>query len=279
MGEVALILVIIFFILHLNQQLDSMILSIAERHKYILNTLHKEGFVKVVDIAKKLDVTTVTVRKDLKALEEKGLLYRTHGSASPVNPHTADRNVKEKEKIRTKEKQLIGIFAARLIEEDDSIIINSGSTICAFAEQIEPKDRLTVVTSSIKATSILGEHEGINVSQLGGTLRRSSMSVIGSYTLSFLENITCSKVFLGVDGIDPDFGVTTSNIEEAELNRAMMSVSLKTIVLCDSSKFGRKGFGKICNLDKIDVVVTDEGISPSMCKLLEEHGVEVIVAK
>lgn len=279
MGEVALILVIIFFILHLNQQLDSMILSIAERHKYILNTLHKEGFVKVVDIAKKLDVTTVTVRKDLKALEEKGLLYRTHGSASPVNPHTADRNVKEKEKIRTKEKQLIGIFAARLIEEDDSIIINSGSTICAFAEQIEPKGRLTVVTSSIKATSILGEHEGINVSQLGGTLRRSSMSVIGSYTLSFLENITCSKVFLGVDGIDPDFGVTTSNIEEAELNRAMMSVSLKTIVLCDSSKFGRKGFGKICNLDKIDVVVTDEGISPSMCKLLEEHGVEVIVAK
>jgi len=279
LGEVALILVIIFFILHLNQQLDSMILSIAERHKYILNTLHKEGFVKVVDIAKKLDVTTVTVRKDLKALEEKGLLYRTHGSASPVNPHTADRNVKEKEKIRTKEKQLIGIFAARLIEEDDSIIINSGSTICAFAEQIEPKGRLTVVTSSIKATSILGEHEGINVSQLGGTLRRSSMSVIGSYTLSFLENITCSKVFLGVDGIDPDFGVTTSNIEEAELNRAMMSVSLKTIVLCDSSKFGRKGFGKICNLDKIDVVVTDEGISPSMCKLLEEHGVEVIVAK
>lgn len=279
LGEVALILVIIFFILHLNQQLDSMILSIAERHKYILNTLHKEGFVKVVDIAKKLDVTTVTVRKDLKALEEKGLLYRTHGSASPVNPHIADRNVKEKEKIRTKEKQLIGIFAARLIEEDDSIIINSGSTICAFAEQIEPKGRLTVVTSSIKATSILGEHEGINVSQLGGTLRRSSMSVIGSYTLSFLENITCSKVFLGVDGIDPDFGVTTSNIEEAELNRAMMSVSLKTIVLCDSSKFGRKGFGKICNLDKIDVVVTDEGISPSMCKLLEEHGVEVIVAK
>ena len=274
-----MILVIIFFILHLNQQLHSMILSIAERHKYILNTLHKEGFVKVVDIAKKLDVTTVTVRKDLKALEEKGLLYRTHGSASPVNPHTADRNVKEKEKIRTKEKQLIGIFAARLIEEDDSIIINSGSTICAFAEQIEPKGRLTVVTSSIKATSILGEHEGINVSQLGGTLRRSSMSVIGSYTLSFLENITCSKVFLGVDGIDPDFGVTTSNIEEAELNRAMMSVSLKTIVLCDSSKFGRKGFGKICNLDKIDVVVTDEGISPSMCKLLEEHGVEVVVAK
>src|SRR5690606_30572794 len=235
-----------------------MILSIAERHKYILNTLQKEGFVKVIDIAKKLGVTTVTIRKDFKALEEKGLLYRTHGSASPVNPHIADKNVREKEKIKIKEKELIGIAASRLIEEDDSIIINSGSTICAFAEQIEPKGQLRVVTSSIRATSILGEMEDVHVSQLGGTLRRSSMSVIGSYTLSFLKNITCSKVFLGVDGIDPDFGVTTSNIEEAELNRAMMDVSLKTIVLCDSSKFGRKGFGKICHVDKIDIVVTDE---------------------
>ncbi len=93
-----------------------MILSIAERHKYILNTLRKEGFVKVVDIAKKLDVTTVTVRKDLKMLEEKGLLYRTHGSASPINPHMTDRHVKVKEKIKIHEKKIIGSYAARLIE-------------------------------------------------------------------------------------------------------------------------------------------------------------------
>lgn len=256
-----------------------MILSIAERHKYILNTLRKEGFVKVVDIAKKLDVTTVTVRKDLKMLEEKGLLYRTHGSASPINPHMTDRHVKVKEKIKIHEKKIIGSYAARLIEEDDSIIVNSGSTICAFAEQIEPIGKLTVVTSSIKVTSILGEHEDINVVQLGGTLRRSSMAVIGSPALNFLSNITCSKVFLGVDGVDLDFGVTTSNVEEAELNKAMMDVSLKTIVLCDSSKFGKKGFGKICGLDKIDVVVTDGGASASMVRLLEEQGVEVIVAK
>ena len=274
-----MILGIIFFTFTVRQIFISMILSIAERHKYILAALQKEGFVKVVDIANKLDVTTVTVRKDLKALEEKGLLYRTHGSASPVNPHAADKNVKEKEKIRIREKELIGIFASRLIEEDDSIIINSGSTICTFAEQMEPKGKLRVVTSSVKATLILGEAENVQVSQLGGTFRRSSMSVIGSYTLSFLENIACSKAFLGVDGIDPEFGVTTSNIEEAELNRAMMGVALKTIVLCDSSKFGRKGFGKICNLDKIDTIVTDEGISASMRKILEEHGIEVVIAK
>lgn len=254
------------------------ILSIAERHKCILDALNREGFVKVIDIAKQLDVTTVTIRKDLKLLEEKGLLYRTHGSASPVNPHMGDRNVLEKEKIKPEEKKQIAIAAARLIEQNDSIIINSGSTICAFAEQIVPIDSLMVVTSSIKTTFILSEQENINILQLGGLFRKRSMSVISNYTIGFLNNITCSKLFLGVDGIDPDFGVTTSNLEEAELNKAMMDVALKTIVLCDSSKFGRKGFGKICNLDKIDIIITDANVSPSTVKMIEELGVELIIA-
>ena len=254
-----------------------MILSIAERHKYILNSLQRDGFVKVVELASRLDVTTVTIRKDLKLLEEKGLLYRTHGSASTINPLATDRTAKEKEKINTQEKRHIAVCAAKLIEKDDSIIINSGSTICAFAEEIKSKGKLKVVTSSITATGILSEDQDLTVIQLGGILRRSSMSVIGSHTIGLLDSITCSKVFLGVDGVDVDYGITTSNMEEAELNRAMMKVGLQTIVLCDSSKFGRKGFGKICAVDKIDIVVTDKGISKSMRKSLEELGVEVLI--
>lgn len=167
--------------------------------------------------------------------------------------------------------------ATRLIEENDSVIMNSGSTICAFAEQIDPHAPLRVVTSSLKVSLILGEKDNINIVQLGGSYRNRSMSVIGSYTLSLLEKVTCSKFFLGVDGIDPEFGVTTSNLEEAELNIAMMNASLKTIVLCDSSKFGRKGFGKICNLDKIDAIITDSGISESMKEVLEENGIQLII--
>lgn len=252
-------------------------LSIAERHKYILESLEKEGFVRVIDVAKALNVTTVTVRKDFKQLEEKGLLYRTHGSASPANPHIGDRNVSEKEKIRMEEKNRIGATAAGLIAENDSIILNSGSTICAFAEHIAPEGPLRVVTSSLKVSMILGDREHIDVMQLGGVYRSRSMSVIGSYTQGLLDKITCSKLFLGVDGIDPEFGVTTSNLEEAELNAAMIRVSLKTIVLCDSTKFGRKGFGKICNLDKIDTIVTDSGISESMKEMIEEQGIELII--
>jgi DeoR family transcriptional regulator of aga operon len=252
-------------------------ISIAERHKYIIQMLQKDGFVRVQSLAESLDVTTVTVRKDLKVLEEKGLLYRTHGSASPVNPHIADQNVTEKEKRKRSEKKKIAIAAAQLIEENDSIIFNSGSTVCAFAEQIDPKGYLNVVTSSIKATLILGERENINIVLLGGTYRRKSISVIGNYTLGFLENVSCSKLFLGVDGIDADMGVTTSNIEEAELNKCMMSIASKTIVLADSSKFGKKGFGKICDVDKIDVIITDSGISESMVEIIKNWGVELVI--
>lgn len=252
-------------------------LSIAERHKYIVEALDKDGFVKVMDVAKALNVTTVTVRKDFKQLEEKGLLYRTHGSASPANPHIGDRNVSEKEKINIQEKIKIGHAAAQLIKENDSVILNSGSTICTFAEQIDPVGSLRIVTSSLKVAFILGDKENISLLQLGGVYRSRSMSVIGSYTLSFLDKITCSKLFLGVDGVDPEFGVTTSNLEEAELNAAMMQVALKTIVLCDSSKFGRRGFGKICNLDQVDTIITDSGISGTMKEVLEEQGIELII--
>ena len=252
-------------------------ISIAERHKYIIDKLNEVGFVRVIDMAEELEVTTVTIRRDFKILEGKKLLYRTHGSASPINPHTADRTLREKEQINTNEKNRIAIEAAKLIDESDSIMINSGSTICTFAEQLSVKEKLTVVTASLKASIIMGASKNINVIQLGGNYRENSMSVIGNYTAKLIENIACSKLFLGVDGIDLDFGVTTSNLEEAELNQAMMKSSLKTIILCDSSKFGKKGFGKICTLDLIDTIITDDRISKAMAEEIENLGVELIV--
>ena len=242
--------------------------SIAERHKYILESLAKNGFIKVNEIAKELEVTPVTIRKDLKHLEEKKLLYRTHGSASPVNPLTSDIDVHEKEKLRKEEKKRIATAAAKLIEENDSIIIASGSTVHTFAEHITPINHLTVLLNTIN---------NIEVIQLGGIVRKNSFSVIGDYTSLFFEQITCSKLFLGVDGIDLEYGITNSNIEEAVLNKKMIEASLRTIILADSSKFGRRGFGKICSLDCIDVIITDSGISQSMAQAIEEMGIELIV--
>lgn len=253
-------------------------MTLAERHNTILELLKQRGSILVSDLAEILKVSSVTIRKDLTLLEEKKMLYRTHGSAILINPYINDRNVSEKEKLNPEEKQAIGKAAASLIIPDDSIIIASGTTMFFLAREIRPSDHLTVITSSINVTSILARQHNIDIIQLGGLVRNSSVSVVNEYAVKMLENFSCSKLFIGVDGIDPTYGLTTTNLLEASLNRAMIQAAQKTIVLTDSSKFGRRGFGKICGLEAIDQIITDDKVSPLIVKDLEERGIEITIA-
>jgi DeoR family transcriptional regulator of aga operon len=248
-----------------------------ERHQHIMSRLQKEGYVKVLDLCKELNVSSVTIRKDLQLLEDKKLLYRTHGGVTLNNPYTADRPVNEKEKIRSNEKTLIGQAAARLIEESDCIIIGSGTSVLALAKEIHPKGTLTVITAALNVSLELIHHPEIEVIQLGGMLRKSSSSTTGPYAEKVLDDFSCNKLFLGVDGIDVEFGLTTTNAMEAHLNRKMIAAAQKTIILADSTKFGKRGFGRICGLEEIDQIITDSGISDHMSKTLRGMGVELTV--
>ena len=246
-----------------------------KRHQIILDILNKEKYVEVLDICKLLDVSAVTIRKDLKLLEEKGLLFRTHGGASLENPYIHEKAVNEKEKISVEEKNGIAQAAAKLINENDSIMIASGTTVQALAKFITPKNKLTAITSSLYVVLHLINHKNIEILLLGGYVRHSSASVIGNYATQILENVSCSKLFLGVDGIDLDYGLSTTSLEEAQLNKKMLASAQKTIVLADSSKFGKKSFAKICGITEIDQIITDKGISPTIVKKLKEKGIMV----
>lgn len=249
----------------------------TERHQLILEKLHQEGDLNVISLYKELKVSRVTIRKDLKLLEEKGLLFRTHGGATLKNPYTIDRPVNEKEKLQSTEKSKIGAAAARLIDDNDSIIIASGTTVLALAKKIQNKKNLTVITASLNVALELLQQPDIEVLQLGGILRKTSSSVTGPYAQSILTDFSCTKLFLGVDGIDLEFGLSTTSAMEAHLNRQMIEASQKVIVLSDSTKFGKRGFGKICGLDKVDRIITDAGISEYFVKQLENLGIEVTV--
>ncbi|OMP75990.1 transcriptional regulator [[Flexibacter] sp. ATCC 35208] len=251
--------------------------SMSQRHAYILERLQAEGNVRVADLFEALDVSAVTIRKDLKMLEDKKLLFRTHGNISRANPYTKDRNVNEKENILADQKILIGKRAAEMIEPDDAIIIASGTTVLQVAKAIPPELRVTVLTSAMNISMALLDKPNIEIVQLGGIVRKTSTSVTGTYAEGILDHFTCSKLFLGVDGIDMEQGCTTSNMMEALLNKAMIRTAQKTIIVTDSSKFGKRGFGKICPLGDIDQIITDDGISPAMMRDLENMGVEVIV--
>lgn len=251
-------------------------MTLLERHSIILELLREFGKVDVADLSSKLKVSAVTIRKDLDLLEEKKLLYRTHGGAILADPYIATRKVSEKEKLRPEVKRRIGLKAVELLSPQDALIIASGTTVQAFARCIENM-KLTVITSAMNVAMELLDKPDIEVIQLGGIIRHSSASAVSEYAIRMLDNFSCSKLFLGVDGIDPEYGLSTTHIQEACLNQAMIAAATKTIVLADSSKFGRRGFSKICNMSDIDWVITDSGISPKMLEAIEEQGVKVTI--
>ena len=237
----------------MNKSGEETILSLPERHNRILALLQQNGSISVVQLAELFKVSEVTIRKDLSF------------------------HVNEKEKKNVAEKRAIGAKAASLVAQDDSIIIASGTTMAFLAREIKPVGHLTVITAAVPVTSILSQDTNVDVIQLGGITRSSSVSVVGPFAEQMLGNFNCSKLFVGVDGIDLEFGLTTTNMLEAALNRVMMNAAQKVIVLADSSKFGRRGFSKICDLEAVDRIITDNGIQPLYLDRLRERGIEVIV--
>ena len=211
-------------------------MTISERHKYILDKVSKYGIAYVNELSEELNVSSVTIRKDLKFLEEKKLLFKTHGSASSIDPYINDRSVVLKEGMQVEQKASIARKAVDLVAVDDTIIIASGTTVLQLAKSLGSIDRLTVITSSTNITVALTKFSNIEIVQLGGIVRRSSTSVIGHYAEQMLSNFACSKLFLGVDGIDIDFGLTTTNMQEAHLNQIMMTAAQKTILFDNNRK-------------------------------------------
>lgn len=250
-----------------------------ERHAAIMDMLIQQNSITVIDMAERLQVSSVTIRKDLTELERSKKLYRSHGKAILISPYITNRNVNVKEKLCIEEKRLIGKVAASLIVGDDSVMLASGTTIHALARSISVNaSKLTVVTASLQSAEILAGQANVEIVQLGGILRHSSLSVVGSYAESILTSFFCSKLFLGVDGIDLEFGVTTTDMREANLNQVMMRAAQKTIVLADSTKFGRRGFAKIADMEDVDMIITDSHVKPSTVKRIEEMGIEIVIA-
>lgn len=254
-------------------------MTITERHQLILQKLKDTGKVSILELSDEMEVSGVTIRKDLKLLEEKHLLYRTHGGASLNNPYAMERTIHEKSGINAEIKHKIAKAAQSLLDGNDSIIIGSGTTVFEFARCLEPQTHLTVITPAVKVTLELSNRPNIDVLQLGGLIRPNSSSVAGALAERILNDISCGVLFLGVDGIDLDFGFSITNIAEATLNQKMIETAQKVVVLADSSKFDKRGLGKVCNFDQVQYIVTDSGVSQKTLEALEERSVHVIIAE
>ena len=247
-----------------------------ERLEKILALLNKDNRLVTKDLPAQLNTTSVTIRKDLMILEQRGLLKRTHGGAIKTRKLFPGKALNEKEKINLDEKMRIVKKAAKMVSEGDTIILDSGSTTSLLAKEIKHLQRITVITN---ATNIANEllNTDIEVILIGGSLLKDTSTLVGPLADDMLRKISADKLFIGVDGIDFEVGLTTPNIQEAQTSRVMMEISGEVIVVVDASKFGRRSLGVISKMKNIDKIITTKKLSEAEVKKLGHDSIEVLI--
>jgi DeoR/GlpR family transcriptional regulator of sugar metabolism len=251
-----------------------------ERKSLLLGMLSKHNKIFISDLVKTFEVSEVSIRKDLADLENKKLLLRVKGGA--VNIHQLydmdDLSIDRKQLKNAREKQAIGKYAASLINENDTIILDSGTTTQEIAKNLDNYNNLTIITNGLNIAMALAGYKRFSVIVLGGNMRFVSVSTVGMLAESYLRNFYCDKLFLGVDSINLERGISTPNIEEASLNQAMISAAKEVIAVLDSSKFEKRSFAIIASLEKINAIITDSGISQEMREQIERKGIKLHIA-
>jgi len=250
---------------------------IEERRQHILALIQKHGRVLVDDLSTSLALSKITIRKDLDYLQSKDLLVRTHGGALSVHAGAlSDPPLQQKEELHHEEKVKIAKAAAAMVSEGQCIILDSGTTTTEIARAILSFRHLTVITNSLKIAADLAS-SNFDVILIGGSLRKNSLSLVGPLAEDVLKEMHADIVFLGVDGFDMRIGLTTPNVLEARVNRAMVNAAEKVVVVCDSSKFNRRSLALITGTSDIDHLITDGKLPADEVKAIRDAGIEVTI--
>jgi DeoR family transcriptional regulator, aga operon transcriptional repressor len=246
-----------------------------ERRRAILEMIQEDGRVLVRDLARRFRTSVITIRKDLEFLHHQGQLERTHGGALPLKTGALlDSSLQEKQRLHRQEKIRISAAATRMIGNSQVIILDSGTTTTAIARSCRHIHNLTVITNAINIGAELADSP-VEVILTGGTLRKNSFSLVGPLAEESLRKLSADILFLAVDGFDVHYGLTTPNILEARVNRAMADSARRTIVVCDSSKFGRRSLSLILPTSAVHETITDKGILKRDLSALRKANVEV----
>ena len=251
-----------------------------ERRRDVIALLEKDGKVLVDELVRRFGVSAVTVRADLDALQQMGALKRSHGGAVRVLEPAHDYPLKVKETLHHEEKVRIGQAALQLVQPNQTIMLDSGSTTAEIARLLK-KSRipgLTVITNSLSIAGELSDASDITVIMIGGILRHISKSFVGPHADQAVRDLHADHLFLAVDGLDVEIGPSTPDMLEAQLNALMVRACREVTVVADSSKFGRRSLSVIAPMDKVHRVITDAAIDEEAAESLRRRGVELIVA-
>ncbi|PWH15425.1 MAG: DeoR family transcriptional regulator [Ardenticatenia bacterium] len=250
------------------------------RRAMILEELATHRVVRIADLSERFGVSEVSIRRDLERLEQNGLLKRIHGGAvsipgAPIHEVSSARVL-----AHAREKERIGRAAAQMIRENERLIFDSGTTTLQVARNIPghllTSGNLTVITASLPIVYELGAWKNVHIIVLGGVYLHEYQVMVGPQTIEALRGLHADTMFLGADGLTFSNGVTTANVLEAEVDRALVRSASRIVVVADSSKIGVIGLVTIMPLTKINALITDDKAPPDFVTRLRDEGVEVI---
>lgn len=248
-----------------------------ERRMQLVEWSKLDGRIDALAAANKLKVAVETVRRDLDVLQRRGLLRRVHGGAISADRLTHEFTFPERKGRNPDQKRRIAQVAAQYLPEEGCVFVDGGTTTEFLAESLRNRPTLMVVTNSLTLASRIGE-SSTRVFLLGGRIRSTTLSSIGSKTVEDLSSYKAQIAFLGTNGIDLESGFTTADPDEAAVKRVMIANSTEAVVLADHSKFGSSYSSLFASFDQIDRVVTDVDSTRSHVDELTEKGIEVVLA-
>jgi DeoR family transcriptional regulator, fructose operon transcriptional repressor len=251
-------------------------MGIADNRKlFIRDHLSQNGVVQVRELATALNVSEMTIRRDLSDLEKEGILKRTHGGAVQEVSRSFEPSFGLRQTIHQSEKQKIAEMAARQVEESDTIAIDSGTTAIELAKLLLNFRNLTIVTPSLHVAVLFLDHPSIEPILSGGRVRKSEGSLVGEITWTTFSNLFFDKFFMSTGCLSEPAGFTEYNTDDAAIKKMIISHSKKTIALIDSSKFGRTAFSQVCPCKDVDVLVTEKEPDQNLKKALLKSGVKI----
>jgi len=251
----------------------------VERRNLILEKLQDEKKVVVSELSTLFDVSEETIRRDLDKLDKEGLATKSYGGAVLNENASLDMPFNVRKKRNMKGKKIIGDLLSTLIGEGEHIIVDPSTTAVAIVKALKSRKKLTVITNSIEVLIELSDVTGWDIISTGGTLRENYLALVGPKATDVIKSFNADKVILSCKGLDMEKGLTDANEMFSQVKQTMLRSAKKRILAADYTKFNKVAFSKICDLDAIDMIVTDIRPSDEWMKYFEEKGIECLYGK
>ena len=249
-----------------------------ERQKQILSLLTRQGRLSVNEIVEQFSISVATARRDLESLAAQGKAERVHGGVIAIEQAPPESPILERESEQADEKSRIGLAAAELVADKETVFLGSGTTVLEVARNLRNRKNLTVITNSLPVLKALAGAEGVTVLCLGGMLRNSEMSFIGHITEQALSEVRADKVIIGTRGVSLEHGLTNDYLQETLTDRAIMKIGRDVIVVADHTKVNRVATALLAPLNSMQTFVTDSKADKKFVLALKRNGINVVIA-